>query len=58
MSDHAKLLRQVRQALQQDDFPTALTALTILAKRARETEDHAAMARNHGNLALVCHRLG
>jgi len=58
MSDHAKLLRQVRQALQKDDFPTALNALTSLVQDAHETEDHAALARHHGSIALVHHRLG
>ncbi|MCC6615467.1 MAG: tetratricopeptide repeat protein [Anaerolineae bacterium] len=58
MSDHAKLLRQVRQALQKDDFSTALSALTSLIQDAREAEDHAALARHHGSIALVHHRLG
>ena len=56
MSDTATLLRQVRLALQGDDLDTAIGALTELIALANAAGDQGALARHHGNLALLYHR--
>lgn len=55
--DQGQLLRQVRKALQQEDYPLAIQGLMQAASLARAAKDAAAEGRHLGNLALIYHRL-
>src|SRR5688500_14478275 len=57
MTDQIQLLRQVRLALQNDDFESAINALQQAAALAREAGDGAAEGRHLGNLALIYYRV-
>lgn len=56
--DLAQLLRTVRLALQQENYPEAINALEQAVALATEAGDHAAQARHLGNLALIYYRGG
>jgi len=56
--DQLQLLRQVRLALQSQDYPEAIRSLKMAAKLAHDAGDVATEARHLGNLALVYHRTG
>lgn len=58
MSDQAQLLRQIRLALQRQDYPAAIEGLTQAAAEARRENDRAAEGRHLGNLALLYYRIG
>ena len=58
MLEQARLLREVRVALQKDDYPTAIKNLKRAAKLAGESGDVGMESRHLGNLALIYHRLG
>jgi tetratricopeptide (TPR) repeat protein len=55
--DQGNLLRRVRQALQQENFPDAIDALREAIAVAQQTGDQAAQGRHLGNLALIYNRL-
>ena len=57
MTDQVQLLRQVRLALQNDDFESAIDALQQAAALARESGDSAGEGRHLGNLALIYYRV-
>jgi len=57
MTDQIQLLRQVRLALQNDDFETAINALQQAAALARDSGDSAGEGRHLGNLALIYYRV-
>lgn len=56
--DQTQLLRHVRLALQEKNYPEAQRYLEQAADLARAAGDHAAEGRHLGNLALIHHRLG
>jgi tetratricopeptide (TPR) repeat protein len=58
MSEAAQLLRQVRLALQNQDYPLAIRCLEEAADIARSLGDFGAEGRHLGNLALIYYRLG
>jgi tetratricopeptide (TPR) repeat protein len=58
MSRQATLLRQMRQALQRNHYAEAVDALTQVIALARAADDQDALARHHGNLALIYQRMG
>ncbi|MFN8372745.1 MAG: tetratricopeptide repeat protein [Anaerolineae bacterium] len=58
MSEAAQLLRQVRLALQNQDYPLAISCLEQAADIARSLGDTSAEGRHLGNLALIYYRLG
>lgn len=55
--EQVRLLRDVRLALQKDDFPTAIASLEKAAKIAGESGDIGMEGRHLGNLALLYYRL-
>ena len=55
--EQVRLLRDVRLALQKDDFPTAIASLEKAAKIAGENGDIGMEGRHLGNLALLYYRL-
>jgi tetratricopeptide (TPR) repeat protein len=57
LQQQVQLLRQVRLALQHDDFESAIDALQQAAVLAREAGDSAAEGRHLGNLALIYYRV-
>jgi tetratricopeptide (TPR) repeat protein len=57
MTDQIQLLRQVRLALQNEDFESAINALQQAAALARESGDSAGEGRHLGNLALIYYRV-
>jgi tetratricopeptide (TPR) repeat protein len=57
MTDQIQLLRQVRLALQNDDFASAIDALQQAAALARDSGDSAGEGRHLGNLALIFYRV-
>ncbi|MDL1900014.1 tetratricopeptide repeat protein [Anaerolineae bacterium CFX9] len=56
--DPGQILREVRLALQHNDYPAAISGLESAVKLARESGDLAAEGRHLGNLALIFYRLG
>jgi tetratricopeptide (TPR) repeat protein len=56
--DQASLLRQVRVALQKENYPKAIYWLEEAVKLARQEGDSSAEGRHVGNLALIYYRLG
>lgn len=56
ISEQAQLLRQVRLALQDHDYDTAISGLERIIAIASEREDWSAVARHMGNLALTHYR--
>ncbi len=61
MPDHeqtAALLREVRLAMQQNDYPRAVDALRQTVGLALQEGDNGAVGRHLGNLALLYYRLG
>jgi tetratricopeptide (TPR) repeat protein len=56
--DQAQLLRQVRAALKQEDYPRAIQALGQAISLAQKESDHGAVARHEGNLASIYYRQG
>ncbi len=56
LNEQANLLRQVRLALQSEDFMGAFSALNGLIALAETREDWGAAARHLGNLALTYYR--
>jgi tetratricopeptide (TPR) repeat protein len=61
MNDHeqtAALLREVRLAMQLNDYPRALDALRQTVGLALQQGDNGAAGRHMGNLALLYYRLG
>src|SRR4051812_33151716 len=58
MTEIIEVLRQVRLALQNGDYPTAIQGLEQAAQSARASGDRAAEGRHLGNLGLIYHRLG
>ncbi|NDJ61869.1 MAG: tetratricopeptide repeat protein [Chloroflexi bacterium] len=58
MIDYTEILRQVRVALQADDYPAAIHGLEQAAQLAAESGDRAAEGRHLGNLALLYYRTG
>ncbi|NJR12645.1 tetratricopeptide repeat protein, partial [bacterium] len=56
--EQAQLLRDVRLALQADDYSTAIRNLQQIIARARERGDVEAIGRHLGNLALIYYRQG
>lgn len=57
MTDQVQLLRQVRLALQNNDFESAIDALQQAAGLARDAGDAAGEGRHLGNLALIYYRV-
>ena len=55
--EQIRLLRDVRMALQKDDFPTAIKSLERAAELAGESGDVGMQGRHLGNLALLYYRL-
>lgn len=55
--EQIRLLRDVRLALQKDDYPTAIASLEKAAKIAGESGDIGMEGRHLGNLALLYYRL-
>jgi tetratricopeptide (TPR) repeat protein len=58
MPTQAQLLRQVRLALQNQDYAGAVDGLRQAAALARDSDDRSTEARHLGNLALLYYRLG
>jgi tetratricopeptide (TPR) repeat protein len=58
MADQGQLLRQVRLALQNNNFDEAIAGLHQAAAAARAAGDVAAEGRHLGNLALIYYRVG
>jgi tetratricopeptide (TPR) repeat protein len=56
--DQVQLLRQVRLALQNQDYPEAIRSLKQAAKLAHDAGDVATEGRHLGNLALIYYRTG
>jgi len=56
--DQAQLLRDVRLALQADDFPAAILNLQQVIVLAQQRGDNEATGRHLGNLALIYYRQG
>lgn len=56
--DQVQLLRTVRLALQNQDYPEAIRSLKLAAKLAHEAGDVATESRHLGNLALIYYRVG
>lgn len=56
--EQTRLLREVRLALQENNYPRAITALEQIIALARERGDIGAEGRHLGNLALTYYRLG
>jgi len=55
--EQIRLLREVRLALQKDDFPSAIKSLERAAELAGESGDVGMQGRHLGNLALLYYRL-
>lgn len=55
--EQVRLLRDVRLALQNDDYPTAIASLQKASKMAGENGDIGMEGRHLGNLALLYYRL-
>jgi len=55
--EQIRLLRDVRLALQKDDYPTAIASLEKAAQIAGESGDIGMEGRHLGNLALLYYRL-
>lgn len=58
LQEQTQLLRQVRLALQANDFSTAIMSLERVVQLAEIRQDWGAMARHMGNLALTYYRSG
>lgn len=58
MDRQTELLREIRIALQNNDFPLAIRCLEEVVVLARERGDTGAEGRHLGNLALTYYRLG
>lgn len=58
VKDQIQLLRQVRTALQQNNYPLAIESLEAVVDLARSRGDVGAQGRHLGNLALTYYRLG
>jgi tetratricopeptide (TPR) repeat protein len=58
LNEQTKLLRQVRLALQHNDFTLAIQSLNQVIALAEEKDDWGAVARHLGNLALAYYRSG
>jgi tetratricopeptide (TPR) repeat protein len=58
MDKQIELLKAVREALQNHDYPRAVTSLEKVVEIAREKGDTGAVGRHLGNLALTHYRLG
>jgi tetratricopeptide (TPR) repeat protein len=56
--DQGRLLRDVRLALQAEDFPTAISNLQQVIVLAQQRGDNEAKGRHLGNLALIYYRQG
>jgi tetratricopeptide (TPR) repeat protein len=56
--DQVQLLRTVRLALQNQDYPEAIRSLKLAAKLAHDAGDVATEGRHLGNLALIYYRVG
>lgn len=57
-TDQIQLLRQVRLALQNQDYPQAIRGLKQAAKLAHDAGDESTAGRHLGNLALIYYRVG
>jgi tetratricopeptide (TPR) repeat protein len=57
IADQATLLRQVRLALQNENYKEAIQALKQAAAVANQAGDHSAEGRHLGNLALIYYRV-
>jgi tetratricopeptide (TPR) repeat protein len=57
LTDQANLLRQVRLALQNEDFKTAIQGLKQAATAAHDSGDIPTEGRHLGNLALIYYRI-
>jgi len=58
MDRQIELLKQVREALQQENFPAAIESLQEIVSVVREHGDIGATGRHLGNLALTYYRIG
>lgn len=58
LQEQVRLLRDIRVALQNDDYPAAIESLEQIVVLAKEREDLGAAARHLGNLALTYYRSG
>ncbi|NWF70928.1 MAG: tetratricopeptide repeat protein [Chloroflexi bacterium] len=58
MSESAQLLRQVRLALQNQDYPLAIRCLEQAVEIAHSLGDTSAEGRHLGNLGLIYYRIG
>ena len=58
MDKQIELLRDVRLALQSNDYAGAINSLEKVVELARENGDTGAESRHLGNLALTYYRLG
>lgn len=58
IKEQTRLLREVRLALQNNDFPVAIHSLHQAIKLAHENGDRGMEGRHLGNLALIYYRLG
>lgn len=57
-NEHTRLLREIRLALQQNDYEQAIYSLHAIIDIASEKGDRGAQARHLGNLALTYYRIG
>ncbi len=58
LQEQTHLLRQVRDALQENNYPQAIQSLQAVVTLARERGDIGAAGRHLGNLALTYYRMG
>lgn len=58
LQEQTHLLRQVRDALQDNNYPLAIESLEAVVTLAKERGDIGAVGRHLGNLALTYYRLG
>jgi tetratricopeptide (TPR) repeat protein len=58
LSEQAQLLRQIRLALQSNNYPAAISGLLQAARAAHAENDRASEGRHLGNLALLYYRIG
>lgn len=56
-ADQAQIIRQVRLALQSENYPDAINGLKQAAELARQAGDIAGEGRHLGNLALIYYRV-
>ncbi|MCA9886934.1 MAG: tetratricopeptide repeat protein [Anaerolineae bacterium] len=58
LEEQVRLLREIRLALQENDFARAIGDLERIVEIAKERGDYSAAARHLGNLALTYYRAG